>query len=237
MDKRRLEKLLNFKDVHAVVLGDIMLDKYIIGTSSRISPEAPVPIVELLQRKYMLGGAANVAQNLKNLGANVSLIGVSGDDESYANFMKIAFQKQFENLSILKSQKRKTTTKIRIISNNQHLLRVDDEFINYTGKEDIKQVRRELLSIHKKSPIDIIILQDYNKGFFSQAMINSLMIWSKENEILTCLDPKTENINEFSGVNVFKPNLKEFLDIVGENDLEDKESLSKYANIIFDRLK
>ncbi len=225
MVRSRIEQVLNFDNLHAVVIGDVMLDEYILGSAKRISPEAPVPIVELASREHRLGGAGNVAINTCSLGAKTTLIGLIGDDANGQILTQLT--KDHQNLSsyLIKDGGRKTTCKTRILASSQHLLRVDNEDRHDIPSPLVEKVEKMLKFIHHSTKIDVIILQDYNKGFFSAEMIQMLLSWSKSNGILTALDPKLERVSLFKGVDIFKPNLKEVIAFLGHEVAITKEDL------------
>lgn len=188
------------------VVGDVMLDRFLWGTVNRISPEAPVPVVELEEETAHLGGASNVANNLRNLGVTPILCGVIGNDTSGKIFLDIAQQSGIDISGIYIDQQRPTTVKTRIIASNQHVVRVDREV-----REPIS-VDAMLFIIEKianERNLDGIIFQDYNKGTITPKLIHRLITLANEKEIPTFVDPKFENFFEYQNTTVFKPNRKE----------------------------
>jgi len=204
------EELLNqFKKLSALVIGDVMLDKYLIGNVDRISPEAPVPVVSVTATDIRLGGAANVALNVKELGAEVSLITVCGNDEAGKELITLLKKHRIDSSGVLISEKRKTTVKSRVVSSSHQLLRFDEEVtadISTQEKERLLKLLQEKIRSHKP---DIVIYEDYNKGVLSKGLIeDSIKVLFKKN-IPFVVDPKKDNFFEYKSAALFKPNLRE----------------------------
>lgn len=197
-----------FNSKRILVVGDVMIDAYLHGNVSRLSPEAPVPIVNLKKSEDRLGGAANVALNLLSLGAEPIICSVIGDDEG-ANKMFDLFEKRTLNSKgLVKSARRKTTVKTRVIGNHQQMLRIDDEQIDDLNSDE----ENKLLTIIRNfvvSGIDAIILEDYNKGVLTETLIEQVISVANEYGVVTTVDPKKDNFLAYKGVTMFKPNLKE----------------------------
>lgn len=220
-----------------VVLGDIMLDAYMIGHVSRISPEAPVPIVSLEQEDERLGGAANVALNLISLGAQVTLCSVIGNDRDGEKLTELIKKNGISSEGIVKSNDRKTTVKTRILGNNQQLLRIDSEQTNdiSTGEEHALLSKIDELI---KSGIDALIFEDYNKGTLSKTLIHQVIEKCNANNIITTVDPKKKNFFEYQGVTLFKPNLKELKEGLNVSiDVKDKQSFDSAVTQLRAKLK
>ena len=197
-----------FQSKNVLVVGDVMVDSYVIGQVDRISPEAPVPILNVHQREKRLGGAANVAMNIQSLGATPIMCSVIGDDEDGKIFHDILEQKQMPLAGIIKSGHRKTTIKHRILSGSQHLLRVDSE-----DTHPLSELDRTTLITHIKNLMpeaDLIIFEDYDKGVLSKEVIQEVIRAANRKGIPTAVDPKKRNFLDYIGVTLFKPNLKEF---------------------------
>lgn len=188
------------------VVGDVMLDRFFWGTVNRISPEAPVPVVELEEETAHLGGASNVANNLRNLGVNPILCGVIGNDNSGNLFLEIAKRSGIDTTGIYIDNQRPTTVKTRIIANNQHVVRVDREVREPISEEATFFI---IERIAEAKDLDGIIFQDYNKGTITTKLIHRLISLANEKEIPTFVDPKFENFFEYRNTTVFKPNRKE----------------------------
>ncbi len=196
-------------NIHVVVVGDVMLDNYWWGGVERISPEAPVPVVALSRRESRLGGAANVALNCRALGAKVTLASVVGDDSEGNALIKLATEAGIDTSLISQSWRRPTTTKTRIISRNQQVLRIDDEVTDelYTDEEHpfIDSVLKFLQRVKPR----VLIFEDYNKGLLKENVIQHLTAHCKELGIVIAVDPKRKNFLSYKDVTIFKPNLKE----------------------------
>jgi D-glycero-beta-D-manno-heptose-7-phosphate kinase len=197
-----------FNQLKVAVVGDVMVDAYIWGKVSRISPEAPVPIINLSKKEDRLGGAANVALNLVALGVQAEIISVIGKDEAGEKLKQLFEQEHISSTNLVHSSDRKTTIKTRVIGNNQHLLRVDNEQTNaITTKEE-----EDIIAAVKKSisaGLDAIILEDYNKGVLTKRVIESIAEMANEAGVITAVDPKKDNFLAYRNVTLFKPNLKE----------------------------
>lgn len=196
-----------FKNKRVLVVGDVMIDAYVNGKVTRVSPEAPVPIVNLSDRQERLGGAANVALNLQALNATPILCSVIGNDQGGDTLLNIMQDASMELSGIVRSSQRKTTVKTRVVGNNQQLLRIDDEIIApiLSAEEDsLIQTVSELIP-----EVDAIIFEDYNKGVLTERTIQEIIRIANENGVITTVDPKKDNFFAYKNVTMFKPNLKE----------------------------
>ena len=198
-----------FEKIRIAVIGDVMLDTYWWGNVSRISPEAPVPIVALQKNELRLGGAANVALNLVALHAQTTLISVIGNDEEGKKLLKLLEQQKINSSYIISNDDRITTNKTRVISRNQQMMRLDAE----VSTDIDEKIEAQLLTNIKKY-IDteqphVIIFQDYNKGVLTQKVIEQSIEWCKEKNIITTVDPKRKNFFTYKNVDIFKPNVIE----------------------------
>lgn len=210
MNKNDISQLFDgMTDLHVVVVGDVMLDNYWWGHAERISPEAPVPVVALTKRESRLGGAANVALNCKALGAKVTIASVIGNDVEGSTLEKLSADAGIDTSLLMRSDRRPTTTKVRIISHNQQMLRLDDEITDdlYTEEEHpfIDMVLRHL---QREKP-QLVIFEDYNKGVLKANVIEHIIKHCTEIGIITVVDPKKKNFLCYKDVTIFKPNLKE----------------------------
>ncbi len=191
------------------VIGDLMLDTYLMGRVDRISPEAPVPVISLQHREHRIGGAGNVALNAASLGASVAILGVLGDDEE-ANLLTDLFEKKgISTQYAFRSGKRITTNKTRIISRNQQMMRVDAEVTHDLDKGEEAHLLEKLNKYIEKEKPHILILEDYNKGVLTEGVIDGAIALCQEKGILTAVDPKRKNFFAYQEVDIFKPNLKE----------------------------
>jgi rfaE bifunctional protein kinase chain/domain len=203
MDFNTLFQGFNYKKV--LIVGDAMIDAYMWGEIKRISPEAPVPVVEVKKHENRLGGAANVALNLKALGANPILCSVIGTGDRGVLFEKLMKESNLSTEGILSTNKRKTTIKTRVIAENKHQLRIDEE-----ETSPIEQVEEFLkITISLMDDIDVVILQDYNKGVLTPDIIERVIDSANKKGIPTIVDPKKLNFNSYKNCTIFKPNLAE----------------------------
>ena len=214
-----------------LVIGDLMLDHYIFGTATRLSPEAPVPVVNVKREQKIIGGAANVASNLIDLGATVFLAGITGDDRYGEEIKSILSTKNIDTKLIVKDHSRGTTVKTRVIAGTHQIVRIDQEEIHDITSD------LELLFFNRLQPAiessDIVILSDYNKGLLTNSL--SLKI------IETCnllgkkiiVDPKGLDYSKYKGSFIIKPNRKELAEAAKTEKTHSQEDLISAASIIF----
>ncbi|NOQ75685.1 MAG: D-glycero-beta-D-manno-heptose-7-phosphate kinase [Crocinitomix sp.] len=213
-----------FASKKIIVVGDVMIDTYLKGSVNRISPEAPVPIVQFKSREHRLGGAANVALNIKALGAQPFICSVIGKDEEGDLFQRLIAESNLADWGVLASDDRVTTVKTRVIGNNQQLLRVDNERTDPINSLTEFALIERVKKVAEKEKVDAIIFEDYNKGILTENVIQSIIEFAKENDIITTVDPKKENFFAYSDVTLFKPNLKEFKEGLGVHfEMEERE--------------
>lgn len=196
-----------FQGLRVLIVGDVMVDNYIIGKVERVSPEAPVPVVDVESLDSRLGGAGNVALNIKALGAIPIMCSVIGNDKEGFELKKLLEDQGLYSKAILTSDKRKTTTKTRILGNNHQLLRIDHEV-----KSDLDTLDSFLLEEHFNREIentDVVIFEDYNKGVLHKGNIEKFIAKANSLNIPTIVDPKKTNFLLYSNTTLFKPNLKE----------------------------
>ena len=228
MDDVDFDRLFaKFAELKVAVVGDVMLDTYWWGKVERISPEAPVPVVSLTSKDHRLGGAANVALNLRAFNSKVSMFSVIGDDED-GKLLSARFEQEGVNIAgLIKSADRITTNKSRIMSRNQQMLRLDSEITyDLNSKEEALLIGTLKEYIILEQP-HVVIFEDYNKGVLTEKLILSIIEICKENNVITTVDPKFKNFFAYKGVDIFKPNLKEV-----------REALNKRSNKVnFDYLK
>lgn len=220
----QLEHLFReFSRLKVLILGDVMVDSYIWGKVDRISPEAPVPVVLVSRRSNMLGGAANVALNIKSLGAEPILCSVIGSDLRGNDFIELLENDNIATHGIIQSTGRITTTKFRIIGNKSQLLRVDEETDVDLDQLEQKTLTDKLDEIMENEKIDVIILQDYNKGVLTEAVISHITALGRKKGVPIVVDPKKKNFSSYRQVDLFKPNLKELAEGLkmefGSNDI------------------
>ncbi len=237
MNNSSIENIFNnFNDLNVLIIGDVMVDAYIWGKVERMSPEAPVPVVSVSKKDFRLGGAANVALNIKEMGANPILCSVVGQDH---DGRKLATRLQERNITdegIYKSESRPTTVKTRVISDDKHIVRIDEEstdIINDLEKEGLLKNIKALLP-----QCQVVIFEDYDKGCITPEVIQFTVDLAKKHNIPTVVDPKKRNFLDYKEVSLFKPNLKELkegLDI--DFDVTDQSELESAVRLLSDALR
>ncbi len=206
------EILQKLEHQRVLVVGDVMLDRYLMGAVSRISPEAPVPVVLYQSTDDRLGGAANVALNIRALGSEPILCSVVGDDPDGHALARMLPQNGMQSNGLVFSATRKTTVKTRVLGNNQQMLRIDQEDIHDLEPEETEALTRKVLALMDEHPVQALIFQDYNKGVLTPELIAVLSEGARSRGILTAVDPKKTNFLAYHRVDLFKPNLKEIRD-------------------------
>jgi len=225
-----IEQLFSsFRNIKVLVVGDAMLDTYMWGKVDRISPEAPVPIVLLKNKEYRIGGAGNVALNTAALGATTFMVSVIGDDEHGRLLQKLFNEQQINTDYLVRSGKRITTNKTRIISSNQQMMRLDAEITSDLSSELEATFMEQVKQCIEKEQPQVLIFEDYNKGVLTEKVITTLIALCKEHGVITAVDPKRKNFFSYKGVDIFKPNLKEVKE--GLNLLLDEINDSVLENI------
>ncbi len=203
-----------------LVVGDIMLDRFIFGNVERISPEAPVPVVRSIKEKYSLGGCGNVLRNLINLGIDASVVSLVGKDHAGKKIIDELTNKGLSSKRILESQSIQTTEKMRIIAQGQQLVRLDWDAKNL----DVKDYNNVLKQIHKDiQHVNAIIISDYNKGLCEKHILKDTISKAKELQIPVFVDPKGKNWNKYWGAYMITPNLKEAEDVIGRSLVNDED--------------
>jgi D-glycero-beta-D-manno-heptose-7-phosphate kinase len=195
--------------IKVAVIGDVMLDTYWWGNVERISPEAPVPVVAVSKREKRIGGAGNVALNIQALGASVALLTILGDDEDGVQLKQLLQEKNIDTRFILESKKRITTNKIRIISRNQQMMRLDAEILDDLENEDEEKLQNQIEKFITSEKPNVVILEDYNKGILTKNIIASTIDFCRTNNVITAVDPKRKNFFSYRNASLFKPNLNE----------------------------
>ncbi|MGZ2370079.1 bifunctional heptose 7-phosphate kinase/heptose 1-phosphate adenyltransferase [Ancylomarina sp. YFZ004] len=213
MNKAELNRIFeSFSDYNILIIGDVMVDAYAWGEVDRISPEAPVPIFSCSSRENRLGGAANVALNIKSLGANPILCSVIGDDDRGKDFVKLLSEIQHEQSGIVVSSHRRTTVKTRFISNNQHVIRIDEEDTHELADDTELSFIDHVLNLLDSQDIHAIVFEDYDKGLITKKLIETVTDKAKQLDIPVLVDPKKRHYSDYKNVTLFKPNFKEFLE-------------------------
>jgi D-glycero-beta-D-manno-heptose-7-phosphate kinase len=226
-----------FRNLRVMVIGDVMVDAYIMGKVDRISPEAPVPVVLVEKRLNRLGGAANVALNLKSLGAEPVLCSVIGHDPKGSDFMQLLTEAGISGEAVVASHERITTTKFRVIGNKSQMIRIDEEHTGDLTLADQSLLIGKIREVLDKSSIDAIILQDYNKGVLTAGLIQDVIKMAGSHNIPVAVDPKRKNFLQYNGVTLFKPNLKELREGLGRDiRIDDRGSLEDAASYLHKEL-
>ena len=223
----------DFNKLNILVIGDVMVDSYLWGKVERISPEAPIPIVALRKRENRMGGAANVAMNIRSMGANPILCSVIGTDDKGDLFLELLKKEKIDDVGIVRSTRRITTTKFRIFGNAFQMLRVDEEMDNDLVQGDFLTLIRVIDQILTKIKIDGIIFQDYDKGVITQKLIAEVVKRAQARDIPVSVDPKKKNFMFYRQVTLIKPNLKELKEGMNlSDDLKEKEEVIKTAQLL-----
>lgn len=214
LSKQKLTRILEaMQGKRILVIGDVMLDRYIMGTVSRISPEAPVPVVSVKAEKVALGGAANVANNIRALGGEPLLVGIIGKDEAARVFLDAVSSHGIFPDHLVPDDSRPTTIKTRVVAHHQQVVRIDQE-----RSEDISPLlQKRLLGRIQKlmKEADAVLLEDYNKGLLTPEVIRETIRSAVHRKRIVAVDPKMKNFFQFKGATLFKPNEKELLGAVG----------------------
>jgi D-beta-D-heptose 7-phosphate kinase/D-beta-D-heptose 1-phosphate adenosyltransferase len=225
LSRDRLVHLIGrMKNSRVVVVGDIMIDRYLVGDTDRLSPEAPVPVVTVRERQAKLGGAANVAANVASMGATCHLVGTVGDDAHGAAIRQELVVARLDGRFVVTAAGRPTTSKTRIIARSQQIVRIDDEVDALLDGPDLQRLikaAREALA-----DADALLLEDYNKGALAPGLIAVVMEVARRRGIPIVVDPKYRQFFEYAGATVFKPNRRELDSALGASvDLQNRNAL------------
>ena len=234
IDEKRFDEIIaKSKGKKVLVIGDLMVDQYLMGDVTRISPEAPVPVIEVKGESLKFGGAANVALNIFSLGCKPILVGIIGIDRMGEEFLKLMAEYKMETIGIYQSPNRPTTVKTRIIGQSQHIARVDRENKEYLDADE----EAKLSEIIKKciSQTESIILEDYNKGVLTKNIIEQTINLANMNNSLITVDPKFLNFMHYKNVSLFKPNIKETEEALAIKIHNDTD-LEKAGKILLEKL-
>lgn len=225
------ELITRFSEARILVVGDVMLDRYWWGSVSRISPEAPVPIVRLEKNSLAPGGAANVAINISSLGAEVFLVGVIGDDDDGKYLSDLLSRSGVSPELLLKVKDRPTTSKTRIVAHNQHVVRIDNEKINFLDSADEEKIWQLLESKFKN--VDLVLISDYAKGLLSKNFLSRLITTMQALNKKILVDPKGKDYTKYAGASILTPNRREALEACNfeEHQVSSDMSLASEALI------
>lgn len=227
-----MSSLKDFKDLNILVIGDIILDIFLYGQANRISPEAPIPVVEIIKDTRTLGGAGNVAANLASIGVNTYIIGMIGNDIDGDN-IKTLLKEHKINSNFLLTDNRTTTVKTRVIAASQQMIRFDKENKNTIEKNKVSKAIENINSIINK--IDAIIISDYGKGMITSYLIKEITDLAKKHNIILTVDPKIEHFNMYKNVFCLTPNHKEASEATNIN-IESDDDIVKCGKTIIKKL-
>jgi rfaE bifunctional protein kinase chain/domain len=223
---------LNSRKPNILVIGDLMLDHYIIGSATRLSPEAPVPILNIQRENKIIGGAANVASNLVDLGADVHLAGMTGDDSAGAEIVSILDTKAIDTKLIFTDQLRTTTVKTRVIAGNHQIVRIDKEDIHEISAAFEEQFLKQIIPKIEQS--DVVVLSDYNKGLLTSTLSLNIIQRCNELQKRIIVDPKGLDYSKYKGAFIIKPNRKELAEAAKTENIHSREQLIDAARVIFE---
>lgn len=220
------------KQPNILVIGDLMVDHYVWGSATRLSPEAPVPVVNVQKESTTAGGAANAAQNLVALGAKVTVAGVIGNDIQGEQLLSILEQEGMDTRGIVKDATRPTTVKTRVLAGNHQLVRVDREITTPVNTE----LEEQMISSLEKciSNVDIVLFSDYNKGLFAPHLTQKLIKLANDHGKRVIVDPKGLDYSKYNGVYIIKPNRKELAEASKSEKISNMDDLQRASKIIFD---
>ena len=221
--------LTQFQSKKALIIGDVMIDAYKIGKANRISPEAPVPVINIEKEYERLGGAANVALNIKSLGAEPILCSVVGNSKNAEIFVNLMRENNLSTEAIINDPDRITTVKTRVMASGQQLLRIDEEIDSQLSKETQEKLVQKIKEICNNQKIDVLILEDYDKGVINKEIIEETLKIAKTLNIPTTVDPKVRNFANYQGATMFKPNFQEFS--IGLKNYSEKVNLNNLESI------
>jgi D-beta-D-heptose 7-phosphate kinase/D-beta-D-heptose 1-phosphate adenosyltransferase len=234
-DLGKLKKIIgNFKDAKVLVVGDLILDEFIWGDVSRISPEAPVPVVWVKRESFMPGGASNVANNLSSLGAGTYLVGVIGDDERGAILKGELEQKNIDVSGIVADMSRPTTLKTRVVAHHQQVVRIDKEKVDGLNDVLIRRIIDNTKNIIEK--VDAVIIEDYGKGVITPKLLKEIVPFAKARKKIISVDPKEEHLKYYNGITLITPNNHEASKAVGF-EIKDAATLKKAGQAILRKFK
>ncbi|MCK5267916.1 MAG: D-glycero-beta-D-manno-heptose-7-phosphate kinase [Spirochaetes bacterium] len=235
--KHEKENLLGivkrFSGKKILIIGDIMLDRYIIGSVDRISPEAPVPVVSVKDEREVLGGAANVANLLSEFNVDIRLCGVTGQDAWGDILMKRLSEIGVDDSLIVKKKDRPTTVKTRIVAHHQQVVRIDRENASPHNEESLNVIINYVKNIIHE--IDAVIISDYGKGVITPFLIDNIVALCKEHGKIVSVDPKVEHFRQYRDVTLITPNNKEASEGIGI-PIRDSESLLSAGRKIMDEI-
>ncbi|MBI4439881.1 D-glycero-beta-D-manno-heptose-7-phosphate kinase [Candidatus Woesearchaeota archaeon] len=223
----------NMMGKRVLVIGDIMLDKYIWGNVSRISPEAPVQVVDVQKENYTIGGAGNTAANITSLGGEALIIAVVGNDDSWKQLQEEMQKRGISTRGIITDNMRATTRKVRVMGGKQQLIRIDHESRETIGSPIEGEIIRRIESII--DDIEVVLISDYAKGLVTQRVLDFIAEISKARGVKVIVDPKPDNKVEYKNAYLITPNLKEACELAGWRECTD-EKVTELGNLLASKL-
>ncbi|MDP4685862.1 MAG: bifunctional ADP-heptose synthase [Salibacteraceae bacterium] len=218
-----------FKHQTILVIGDIIVDAYCRGSVTRVSPEAPVPILDIKSREYRLGGAANVALNIHGMGAKPVLCSIVGKDHGAKQVQELMHAQGLSTDGVFKSEERITSVKTRLMSGHHQLLRMDEEQTDFISETDRDTLMAFILTFIANENPDAIIFEDYDKGTIDQNLIEAVMSVAQKVNIPVTVDPKKRNFFHYQGATLFKPNMRELVEGLNLPNLKSREKDLHFA--------
>lgn len=222
----------DFKSPKILIIGDLMVDQYILGDATRLSPEAPVPVVNVLKESSTLGGAGNVAQNLLSLKADVIVAGLIGDDIAGKELLKVLAEEHADISAVIVDADRPTTVKTRIIAGSHQIVRVDREVTDAISQKCEDELFNSILPHFKTA--DLVLFSDYNKGVFSPSLCERIINHCNSINKKVIVDPKGLNFTKYRGAYLIKPNKKELAQAVKFEKIGSSEDLINAASALFE---
>jgi D-beta-D-heptose 7-phosphate kinase/D-beta-D-heptose 1-phosphate adenosyltransferase len=235
-ESKRLCRIVDrFLTARILVVGDLMLDHYVWGNVSRISPEAPVPVVSVTRENMLLGAATNVVNNIHSLGGNVSLCGVIGRDDAGRQLIQMLGTEGIGTDGLIVEEGRPTTIKTRVIAHSQQVVRFDRETKNGIRPETHDRIF-EFVKRKVNEGLDALVLSDYSKGVITKELVKDIVTLARKKDVIVSVDPKVNHFGMYSGVTILTPNTKE-ASIGSKIDIEDDKSLMKAGTLLLKQLK
>lgn len=222
-----------FSKAKVLVIGDVMLDEFVWGDVNRISPEAPVPVVEVRSRSMMPGGAANVVSNIRSLGAQASIIGICGKDLYGQTLKECLKEMQADTEGLVEDSQRPTSLKTRIIAHQQQMVRVDEE--SQADIQESVRLKVDQLLEKKIKQADVVVVEDYDKGLVDQSLLNRVVEFCQKHKKVLAVDPKKGHFLDYKGVSVLTPNKSEAIAALGFEREERAPSKDKMGASLLDK--
>ena len=233
--KRLIQYIDRFPKARILVVGDMMLDHYIWGNVSRISPEAPVPVVHVTKETVLLGAAANVVNNVHALGGSVRVCGVIGHDDAGRQLSHMLRAKGIHTDGLIVESSRPTTIKTRVIAHSQQVVRFDRETKDGIDRDTHRRIY-DAVKQHVDDGLDAIILSDYSKGVVTKELVRDIVKLTSKRDLIVSVDPKVNHFGMYSGVTILTPNTKE-ASLGSKIEIESENSLLKAGTTLLKRLK